>query len=213
MRSKGFFLCPFAPFSLTYLCKKNDMQQLIDVAKNYINIKELPQNSGFENTEFQSKMEKIGWLKGEAWCATFAKLVFSEAYEGDMTRLVEINQLFSKSAVKTYYNFDESDWKTQNPDGSPIMIPQVGALAVWRMGMGVSGHIGIVTEVLDNKQFKSIEGNTNNDGSREGIAVLERIRTANRSFGLRQLNLLGFILPKPKMVATNTNEKIINNEK
>jgi hypothetical protein len=42
-----------------------------------------------------------------------------------------------------------------------------------------------------------VEGNTNDDGGREGVEVSARCRRVSRNFNTRGLNLLGFILPKP----------------
>ena len=39
------------------------------------------------------------------------------------------------------------------------------------------GHVGLVTEVLNNNLVKTIEGNTNFGGSREGEGVFELTRT------------------------------------
>jgi hypothetical protein len=185
---------------------------IILIAANYLGQKETTQNSGFQDPAFQAKMEKIGWETGEAWCASFAKLVFLESYQNDLARLSELEHLFSKSAVQTYRNFDESNWKTRNKDGSPITVPQVGALVVWRKGRSQSGHIGVVVQVNTPTDYESIEGNTNDEGAREGYEVAVRRRIIRRTFDSDGLNLLGFILPKPVMLL-DINQTVINNEK
>jgi hypothetical protein len=177
---------------------------IIDKADDFLNEREKSGNMGFVNPEFEAKMKSIGWEKGEPWCASFAKLVFSLAYEHDVERLKEIDMHFSKSAVLTYRNFDKSDWKTQNPNGSPIMKPAVGALVVWRMGTGMSGHIGVVRKVISDIEFESIEGNANSQGGKEGIEVavkLRKVTTVQRQYSL---NLLGFVLPKASVVPVVT---------
>lgn len=176
-------------------------ENIIKTAHDYIGQREKPNNSGFQNIEFQKKMEEVGWDSGEAWCASFAKLVWLEAYKNSPERIAEIEKLFSKSATKTYQNFDESDWKTQNPDGTPILAPQEGALVVWRMGNTWAGHIGIVCKVISKTEFETIEGNTNDAGGREGIEVAHKRRFVTRTFSTTGLNLLGFILPK--MIVNN----------
>jgi CHAP domain len=172
-------------------------EKIITTASKFIGEKEIKDNSGFINPEFQKAMEAIGWEKGEPWCASFAKLVWLKSYKGNTARLLELNFNFSKSAVETYRNFDKSDWKTQNPDGTPIKIPQEGALAVWRMGRSSAGHIGIVAKVVSQTEFETIEGNTDSMGGREGIEVAYKRRFVTRQYSLNSLNLLGFILPKP----------------
>jgi hypothetical protein len=142
-------------------------------------------------------MTQVGWLKGEAWCATFAKLVFKNAYKDKPEIQSEIEKLFSKSAVSTYYNFDKSNWKTQNSDGTPYKKPRKGALVVWRYGDSWAGHIGIVTNVsIKEGWFETIEGNTNSFGSREGIEVAVKQRKLTSPYSDKGLNLIGFVYPK-----------------
>jgi len=42
--------------------------------------------------------------------------------------------------------------------------------------LGRFGHIFVVTEVLNNGTIRTVEGNTNDGGSREGIGVFKRTR-------------------------------------
>jgi hypothetical protein len=53
------------------------------------------------------------------------------------------------------------------------------------------GHAGIVSEVLSDSEFKSIEGNTSTQGSRNGDRVAENPR--NTKVKPNGLNVLGFI--------------------
>lgn len=55
--------------------------------------------------------------------------------------------------------------------------PSRGDLLVsWYNSLNRFGHVAIVLEVLQDSRIKTIEGNTNLDGSREGYGVFERIR-------------------------------------
>ena len=49
---------------------------------------------------------------------------------------------------------------------------------VYFPGLKRYGHIFVVTEVYDNGNIATVEGNTNNDGSREGTGVFRRVRQA-----------------------------------
>lgn len=53
--------------------------------------------------------------------------------------------------------------------------PKRGDLFVWNHNG--SGHIGFVAEVLADGSVRTLEGNTNDNGSREGVAAMERRRT------------------------------------
>ena len=72
-------------------------EKITQTAHDYIGQREKPRNSGFINEDFQKKMEEVGWDNGEAWCASFAKLVFLEAYKDNPERIAEIEKLFSKN--------------------------------------------------------------------------------------------------------------------
>lgn len=162
-------------------------EQIVETAKKYIGKTEKPNNSGFTDATFEKRMADTGWLKGNSWCAYFCELVWKEAYKGNPF-LTEINKLFSGSATATYKNFDVAKW----PVGK---TPKPGALAVWRHGNGWQGHIGIVIE-NNGDTFKTIEGNTNDKGGREGYIVAVKKRTLVTPYSAKGLNLIGFIYPK-----------------
>lgn len=58
--------------------------------------------------------------------------------------------------------------------------PQRGDLFVWNIKG--QGHIGFIAEV-QGQYLRTIEGNTNDEGSREGYEVCERTRTINSIIG------------------------------
>jgi hypothetical protein len=159
-----------------------------EVALKYIGKTEKPNNSGFKDADFEKRMKDTGWDKGMAWCSFFTELVWKEAYTGTPT-LAEINKLFSGSATATYKNFDLAKWEVGK-------TPKVGALAVWRHGNGWQGHIGIVVDVINDKSFKSVEGNTNDKGGREGYIVAIKNRVTNAVYQPKGLNLIGFVYQK-----------------
>ena len=58
--------------------------------------------------------------------------------------------------------------------------------AVW------TGHCGVVSEVINETTFKSIEGNTSGSGSRNGDGVYELTRTIKKEVQ-NGLKVIGFI--------------------
>ena len=167
------------------------------VASLYIGQKEIIGNKGFENAVFEDKMESCGWDVGQAWCAYFTELVWKEAYELYKPEVIPVlDKLFSAGAVKTFNNFNKS------PKFQTSKNPAVGAVVIWQYYKNGkphwSGHAGIVSESvvgLGNK-FKTIEGNTNSQGGREGIEVAEKTRLLDFSPKTRGLVLKGFIYPQ-----------------
>lgn len=171
------------------------MKTVVEIAKSYIGEKEIKGNAGFENEEFEKRMEAVGFRTGFAWCALFAELVYVSAF---VDKKEELTKLFSAGAVKTMNNFKRAKgWKLAR-------TAKPGALAcfqTYRKGVPQwTGHIGIV-EKVGKDSFTCIEGNTNANGGREGIEVARRIRRYNFD-GANGLILRGFIVPdeeaKPK---------------
>jgi hypothetical protein len=159
---------------------------VIDIAAKYIGETEKPGNMGFTDEDFELKMKSVGFQKSHAWCAYFAELCFKEAFPEKYT---ELDALFSAGTVQTFKNFRNSAYLIGN-------IPHAGDLVIWQtMKDGkpqTTGHAGIVSEVVSNTDFWSIEGNTNDGGGREGYIVAKKARRVipNVTNGLK---ILGFI--------------------
>lgn len=173
----------------------NINEQIINVAVNFLGQEEIRGNLGFKDPKFEQLMKNVGWQKTQAWCAYFAELVWKVAYSNQNSLIVpEIDKIFSGSAVQTMKNFKKAGWEIHRG-----ISPQKGSLAVWQKFKNGkphwSGHIGIYTENLSLKLFNSIDGNTNDDGSREGYEVAKKCRSYNYT-SKSGLVLIGFIEPK-----------------
>jgi len=160
--------------------------QIVEIAKQYIGKKEKSGNTGFVDPQHEKELREVGWIAGHSWCAYQIEAWAWKAYP---TRIAELKGHFVPSAVNTYRNLLKAGYKSS-------MVPEVGAFVFWQRvkdGIGQwQGHCGIVSEVTDSKTFKSIEGNTNGAGSREGDGVYEKQRTvkADVQDGLK---VIGFI--------------------
>lgn len=161
------------------------MTQIL-IAKSYIGQLEKPKNSGFQDPKFEADMRALGeWVPSYAWCACFAQMVFRKAYP---ERSEELRRLFDPSTRKTFDNFRTADFEISQK-------PVLGSLVIWatyKAGVAQwTGHAGIVSEVISDTEFKSIDGNTSKLGSRNGDRVGEnKWTTAIKPNGL---NVLGFI--------------------
>jgi hypothetical protein len=67
-----------------------------------------------------------------------------------------------------------------------VTIPQAGDIFVMDFGNG-AGHTGIVEKVLPNGILQTIEGNTNDDGSRDGYEVCRRARSVTKIKGFLRI--------------------------
>jgi hypothetical protein len=165
--------------------------KVIDIARMYLGEFEKPGNSGFLNAKLQTKLEQDGWKIGEPWCCYFQEMIFEDAYPEHEKML---DRLFSANCVQTLSNFKLAGFEVST-------IPAEGALMIMQNYKDnralTSGHAGIVSKVLSNSEWKSIEGNTNAAGSREGTSVQEKTRSLkHHPTGLR---VAGFVLVDKKL--------------
>ena len=166
-------------------------------------IKETGSNGGFSDADFQDMMTAAGWRKGLAWCMFYAIALWLENAEDDQTR----------KAVRCLGGGTQAAWKNAEKCGFVIgKIPKVGAIAIFqKQGSTSSGHAAIVAKTsgwtewfvadkrngipLKDNEFLTIEGNTDESGSREGDGVYAKVRTL--TFDAPQKGssnvLLGFI--------------------
>jgi surface antigen len=163
------------------------MSKIAEIAKSYLGQKEISGNKGFIDPSFDVKMKQVGFYKGAPWCAFFTRLVWKEGGQ-DV-------KLMNGSAWKTALNLQLADYEWSAK-------PKVGALVVWRSFRGgnplATGHIGIVTDIKNDIEYSTVEGNTTDKGGREGIMVALRHRHLTKDkFTTRDgLRLMGFVYPK-----------------
>jgi len=159
---------------------------LIEAARADIGEKEKPGNSGFVNPKLEAAMKAVGWAPGWAWCASIQEKWVWQAFP---EKKEAVKGLFVPSAVNTYRNLVKAGYNHS-------MVPIAGALVYWqKMENGKelwTGHAGVVSRVVSDTEFYSIEGNTNSKGSREGDSVQEKNRLV-RPDVKNGLKVIGFV--------------------
>jgi len=162
---------------------------IVETALNFVGQQEIRGNMGFKDEAFEDLMEAVGWQKTQAWCAYFVELVWKLAYANDPQQVRELGMIMSGGAVATYNGFKKAGYEI-NYTGRP------GDIIIWQKHKEGkphwSGHAGIVVQ-SSGSSFDTVEGNTNDDGSREGYEVARRTRTYEKKF--TGLNIKGFISP------------------
>lgn len=167
---------------------------IVEKAESFIGKKEKPGNMGFKDSVFDKLMRSIGFKDTHAWCAYFCELVWTEFYsENDDRKLEDLKRLFSGGAVRTFRRFKEDpNWETGT-------TPRRGSIAIWQSYRNGkkhwSGHAAICTSSGIDGYINSIDGNTNSNGSREGVEVASRTRVNNLG-EKKGLVLIGFIHPR-----------------
>lgn len=107
-------------------------------------------------------LASVGLGKGYAWCMAFVYWCAKQA----SAKVGINNPLLQTGGVA-------AEWRSAR--GVRTTVPRQGAQFFIIHGDG-TGHTGIVTGVLQNGDFHTIEGNTNDAGQREGIKVMRRTR-------------------------------------
>lgn len=130
-------------------------------AQSQIGVTEIPKGSN-AGPEVEIYLRSVGLGKGFAWCMAF---VFWNVLQAS-TKLKMSNPLKKTGGVLAQWNALAPTLKSTTPMAGDIFIMD--------FGKGV-GHTGFV-EKVEGLNIHTIEGNTNDDGSREGYAVCNRTR-------------------------------------
>lgn len=161
---------------------------IVDYAASWVGVVEKGKNAGFNNEAFEKAIRAAGWLPGEAWCASFTRMIWLYVYREEPI-LPELKKVLSKGVVRTYQNAKQSKQLVVQ------QMPVAGGIVLWGTGSG-RGHAGIIESVTDEFTVKTIEGNTSIKGVREGDKVmLKRRKLQPTSKWNRDWNYLGTIVP------------------
>ena len=160
-------LSSFNPF-LTSKGFRGQMERIVKGAENV----------GFVDASFQAMMKSVSWKGGEAWCMYFCKLVYMQFYSFDREFLAKHFNGSTGGTLQNVINLNAKGDKRYIFIHQPT--PQVADIIC------LQGHVGLVQEVISPTIVKTIEGNTNLKGVREGEGVTENTRTlivGKSSFG------------------------------
>lgn len=148
-------------------------QELINVAGGQIGVREATGHN--DGPAVESYLKAVGLGKGYSWCMAFVYWCAKTA----AADLGLVNPLKQTGGV-----LDE--W--QSGRGTHLTEPQPGAIGIMDFGGG-EGHTFIITGVFaDRDLLHTIEGNTNDNGSREGIGVFRKNRP------ISDPRIIGYIL-------------------
>lgn len=144
--------------------------ELIRQAGSQLGVTELTGHN--DGPAVESYLKSVGLGKGYPWCMAFVYWCTKRAAQ----KLGLVNPLKCTGGV-----LDE--W--QSGRGTKIDVPEPGCQFYMKHPGGY--HTGIVTGVFPGGLLHTIEGNTNANGSREGTAVLRKIRYVKDMFGFKKL--------------------------
>lgn len=144
-------------------------QKALDIAITQIGVEEAP---GHKNTgkQVEKYLAAVGLGPGYSWCMAFAYWCHQQAAEAMGRKVL----MYRTGGVL-------EQWR-QRKDKYRAITPQPGDIFIMDMGKG-QGHTGIVEKVNEDDTISTIEGNTNDEGSREGYEVCRRRRPRNKILG------------------------------
>ncbi|MEI7869727.1 MAG: peptidoglycan-binding domain-containing protein [Candidatus Methylumidiphilus sp.] len=150
------------------------IEAVINFAKTQIGIREKPLGSN-RGTEVDEYLRTVGIDPkhgGKAWCVAFTYYCYAKAAND----LAMQNPHIKTAGVLDHWHQAQVKpkvicVKNSHAIADPSLV-QPGSLFIIDHGGGL-GHSGLVIEV-SNGRLVTIEGNTNDDGSRNGIGVFNR---------------------------------------
>lgn len=150
-------------------------QAALVVAQSQVDQKENPLGSNWGHP-VQDYLASVGIFFPASWCMSFMYWCFNHA----AGQLGTLNPMFKTGGVLAQYNSKKATNIVVIDNTKPLNESiQPGDIFIMDEGKG-QGHTGIVESVDENGTICTIEGNTNSNGSREGVAV-ERKKRKNEA--------------------------------
>ena len=161
----------------------------LDLAAQYLGVQETAgPNDGPILKAIRESMLYLG-APPCPWCALFVSWILcrsyapadlsKKAYRGWLREHLGFGNIWIPESCRAWV---DSAW---NPEAKARLagdrLPGPGDLFVLRNSQGHAHHIGFVTEALPEREFGTLEGNTNSGGSVNGDGVYRRVRTADHA--------------------------------
>lgn len=144
-------------------------QKALSIAATQLGVEEVPRGSNWGDT-VKAYLLSVGLNFPASWCMAFVYWCFNEAAR----ELGVKNPLIKTGGVLHSWNKSAKAFKV-------VGEPQPGDIFIMNYGGGL-GHTGIV-EKVDTSVVHTIDGNTNDTGSREGYEVCRKIRYRSKIIG------------------------------
>lgn len=144
-------------------------QKALDIAISQLGVQEAPghKNSG---NDVEKYLKSVGLGPGFSWCMAFVYWCHIQAAEAMGRKVL----MYKTGGVLEQWRQRKTNYK--------VITPQPGDVFIMDYGKG-QGHTGIVVKVNEDGTIDTIEGNTNDDGSREGYEVCRRKRPRSKILG------------------------------
>jgi hypothetical protein len=164
------FICLLLSFSLTGFAQQSDLRnQVQKVYSSQVGIRERTGNNDGQQVEAYLKYVKL--TKGNPWCAAFVCWTFSQAGVENVRSGYCPNLFPAKRIV----------WTRSHPNKAPPLTGDV--FGIYFPEKGRIAHVGFV-DTWGEKVVITVEGNTNDAGSREGDGVYRKRRLTRQIYAV-----------------------------
>ena len=160
-------------FYLLLVLNNNSLSQscVVETYKSQIGVREATGHNDGKQVEAYLKSVKLG--KGYAWCAAFVKWTFDQC--GIKTT---INAMALSTHRKGHFVYNK---------GVKYKEPQAGdVFTLYYPKLKRIGHTGFFDKEINDKIFRTVEGNTNSAGSREGDGVYVKYRSYKATYSINR---------------------------
>lgn len=159
------------------------IERMLAVASSQVGVSEVPPGSN-RGPQIDLVLSSVGLQPGYAWCAAFVYWCFQQASK----QTYKSNPCPKSAGVLNLWNlagYKESGLKRitslEADDDHSLIKP--GMQFLLKLS-STAGHTGIIESVNKFGQLITIEGNSNQQGSREGTAVLRQTKRRIDSINL-----------------------------
>lgn len=136
-----------------------------------VGVREATGHNDGKQVEIYLKSVKLG--KGYAWCAAFVHWCLEQC--GIKNKINAMALSAHRPGHFVYFK------------GKRIRSPQAGdVFTLYYPKLGRIGHTGFFDQEVNSKIFRSVEGNTNAAGSREGDGVYVKYRSYNATYSINR---------------------------
>ena len=143
--------------------------EAIKTAATQLGVQEDPPHAN-KGVKVNAYLASVGLAPGYSWCAAFGYWCFDQA----ATKLNIPNPLVKTGGVLNHWNLSKA---------TKVTVPQAGDIGIIDHGKGL-GHEVLVRSVdIPKGTYQSIEGNSNENGSREGFIVCSNTRQIKAAKG------------------------------
>jgi len=160
---ESLFDVQFKPVAVT---TDSLLREALSFAQSQVGVREKPPGSN-RGTEVQGYQASVGIPPGSYWCAAFVYFCFEQA----ANHLGFINPLVKTGGCLDHWNRSKANKITTKDARDDPSLLKPGHIFIIDHGGGL-GHTGIVKRV-EGGRLITIEGNSNPNGSNNGIGVFE----------------------------------------